>query len=250
MMGLVTFALGLGLSFSVAPQVCTIGDEVNMQWWECAVSTAGAQWPSAPLFTAALVGASCGLWALWFDIDGMIKATIENNPERLAGGGLLTRWFRRMLSWLENREGVWEMRVAGGLYFVIVLGFILVGLIRVSDDPALWMNTVLHTGGAAASAISVVLLSRLIHSTSFPGWYRVFSSKYVILITIAIIAASFISLVPLGLVPLRKGLLNLTAVELSLFVLMGTWLYLTVDILVGQAHVQTVKTSLFETGSE
>jgi hypothetical protein len=213
MLGLFTFAVGLLASFSLAPLL----PPDNQQWWQSAVSNAGQFNPSAPLFTGTLLSGSLALIVLWFDIDSIIQAMINDGD----------------LRWL-SAQG-W-MTVARLLYTMLILGLLFVGFVRVDHNfPS---NYIFHAGGSLLAIGSVIAAGILIRKQRFHPWYRIFSTYSLLGGTFAMAVLSTLRFVPtFGTVRWGTGLIGLTVIELTLFVAVGFWLYITVDNLLAQANI-------------
>lgn len=211
LLGLFTYAAGFATSFALVPPT------LERQWWEVAVSNAGQLNPSASLFTGTLLSGSLALVVLWFDLDSIIRKMIDDGEVRLLSA---ERW----------------MWVARGLYGVLILGLLSVGFIRV-DEVNHPFNTAFHAGGAVVAIISVVVSGMLIRKRRFHPWYKIFSVHILLGLTIFMAVFGSIRLDPLGLVFVGTGLISLTVIELALFILIGLWVYVTVDNLLGQANI-------------
>lgn len=209
------FLVGFAVSFALAPE-----DRFNQQWWERAVSNAGQLNPSAALFTGTLVSGSLALIVLWFDIDSIIMKLIADGELRVFG----------VRGW---------MRISRLLYAGLALGLISVGLIRVAAD-AHRFNMVFHAGGAVGAILSVVICSLLIRKRRFHPWYKFFSVYILVGLTFGMGLVGSLKPNPPNLPSFvfpGTGLISLTVIELALFGLIGLWVYLTVDNLLGQADI-------------
>ena len=213
MLGLFTFAIGLLASFSLAPPL----PPDNQQWWQSAVSNAGQFNPSAPLFTGTLLSGSLALLVLWFDIDSIIQAMIDDGDTRLL-----------------SPQG-W-MTVARVLYTLLIVGLLFVGFVRV--DHLFPGNYLFHAGGSLFAIGSVITAGILIRKRRFHPWYRIFSTYLLLGGTFAMAVLSTLRFVPtFATVRWGTGLIGLTVIELTLFIAVGFWLYITVDNLLAQANI-------------
>lgn len=212
MLGLFTFFFGFSASFALSPLI------QGRQWWASAVSNAGQLNPSAPLFTGTLLSGSMALWMLWYDLDSIIEKMIADGDVR----------FLSSQAW---------MRVAGVLYAGLIIGLISVGFVRV-DDANFPSNKIFHAGGAVLAIASVVISGLLIRKNRFHPWYKVFSVHILLGVTLGIALLGSIRLDPLALVFPGTGLISLTVIELVLFILIGMWVYFTVENLLAQANIQ------------
>lgn len=214
-LAMLIFVVGFAVSFALAPE-----DRFKQQWWERAVSNAGQLNPAAPLFTGTLVSGSLALIVMWFDIDSIIMKMIADGDLRVFG----------VRGW---------MRVARLLYAGLALGLISVGLIRVASD-AHRFNMVFHAGGAVGAILSVVISSLLIRKRRFHPWYKFFSVYILVGLIFGMGLIGSLKPNPPNLPSFvfpGTGLISLTVIELALFGLIGLWVYLTVDNLLGQADI-------------
>ncbi|MBA3872635.1 MAG: hypothetical protein H0X30_26155 [Anaerolineae bacterium] len=211
LLGLGTLGIGFMVSFALAQPNCRqSGFSVPLlcllpvrQWWEIAVSNAGQSNPSASLFTGSLLSGAITFIVVWFDIDNTV-IDLANK--------LTLRWFKPI---------VW-ISIARFLFTVFILGLLFVGFIRVA--PEFPMNRAFHTGGAVSAIISALALACIMPKQSFRPWYKLLS------IGLGAVTAIMIVLGALNLV-------SLTVIELTVFVMIGLWIYATVDSLLAQANI-------------
>jgi hypothetical protein len=211
LLGLMIFVVGFSASFALTKPYA------DHQWWQIAVSNAGQLNPAASLFTGTLLSGSLTLIVLWFDIDSILQ--------KMVGDGDV-RWFSANL---------W-MWVARGLYIVLVLGLMFIGLIRV-DQTNYPFNMVFHAGGAILAIASVIVSGLLIRKRRFHPWYKLFSVQILLGLTVSMSVLGSLKLDPPAVVFPGTGIISLVVIELSLFVLIGLWIYATVDNLLGQANL-------------
>ena len=219
-LGLFVFLAGFSVSFALAP---ILGD--GSQWWQSAVSNAGQLNPSAPLFTATLASASLALIVMWFDIDSLIGQMIDDGDVRL----------------LSSEQWLWVARL---LYAMLIVGLLFVGFIRV-DDINHPFNKVFHAGGSVFAIASIVIAGLLIRKRNFYPWYRLFSVHGLVGLTLGMAILGSLKLDPLSVVFVGTGLISLTVIELALFILIGLWVFVTVDNLLSQANIQALKGQVF-----
>ena len=219
-LGLVTFLAGFLVSFALAP---TLPD--GRQWWQSAVSNAGQLNPSASLFTATLFSVPLALIVLWFDIDSLLRTMAFDGHTRLLG----------------PEQWLWVARL---LYGALIVGLMGVGFIRV-DEANHPFNMVFHAGGAVFSIASVIIAGLVIRKQNFHPWYRFFSVHVLLGFTIVMAVLGSLKLDPPSVVFVGTGLISLTVIELALFVLVGLWVYVTVDNLLAQANIHALKGQLF-----
>lgn len=211
-LGLLIFLIGFSVSFALAPATS------GKQWWEIAVSNAGQFNPSAALFTGTLFSGSLALVVLWFDMNSIIQKMIDD-------GGI---------RWLNANAWMW---VARALYTILILGLLFVGFIRVDavNHP---FNTAFHTGGAIFAIASVVICGLLIRKHRFHPWYKIFSVHILIGLTLVMAFFGSLRLDPFSFAFPGTGLIGLTVIELALFMVIGLWVYITVDNLLNQANIR------------
>ena len=207
LLGLFTFAIGLSVSFALAPA----------NWYLGAVSNAGQLNPSAPLFTGTLLGGSLALVVLWFDMNSIIEKMISDGNIRL----------------FNARAWMWVARV---LYAFLILGLVFVGFIRVDKDNYPF-NMVFHAGGAISAIASVVIAGLLIRKSRFHPWYKIFSVHILLGLTIGMAVFGSLKLESPYWVYPGTGMISLTVIELSLMILIGLWVYFTVDGLLINANI-------------
>jgi hypothetical protein len=214
LLALSIFVIGFSASFALSPQ---LGD-ARKEWWQMAVSSAGQENPSAPLFTGTLLSGPLVLLALWFDLDSILQKMIGDGQVRL----------------LKVNQWMWVTRI---LYGMLVLGFIFVGMIRV-DEHNFRVNMVFHAGGAVMAILSAIFSGILIRKRHFHPWYRFLSNYVLIIATFTLGLLGVIQLNPLKFGAVGEGLVGMTVIELALFLLIGVWMYVTVDNLLGQADIK------------
>lgn len=214
MLALSIFVIGFGASFALSTPI----GEAHREWWQFAVSSAGQDNPSAPVFTGTLLSGPLALLALWFDLDSILQKMIADGPIR----------------YLSVQGWMWAARI---LYAMMVVGLILVGLIRV--DPTLFrVNMIFHAGGASLAVLSAIFSGLLIRKQRFHPWYKFFAVYVLLGATIVLTLLGVIRVNPFGFGAVGDGLVSLTVIELVLFFLIGVWIYLTVDNLLGQADIK------------
>jgi hypothetical protein len=214
LLALLIFVIGFAASFALSPQL----GAAKKEWWQMAVSSAGQENPSAPLFTGTLLSGPLLLLVLWFDLDSILQKMIADGQVR----------------WLNVNQWMWVTRV---LYGMLVLGFIFVGMIRV-DEHNFRVNMVFHAGGAVMAILSAILSGILIRKRHFHPWYRFLSNYLLVITTVALGFLGVIQLNPLTVGAVGEGLVSMTVIELVLFLLIGIWMYVTVDNLLGQADIR------------
>jgi hypothetical protein len=217
LIGMMATVAGLFVSFSIAPQ---IPDPDRINWWQHAVSMLGKYMPSAPLFTATITSMACTLLVVWFDIENIVVRARRENT------GLVR-----------------------GLYFYAVLGFLLIGFVRVGDPIQNFIpNFLAHSVFGALFAFAALfwvcwVVSRNFNETIFNPWYKRYI-KFAAIASIVVGVVSFIQLEPFGFGDPNnttggKDIINLTAAELVIFSLTGILLYITVELLLLQADFPT-----------
>ncbi len=217
LIGMMTTVAGLFVSFSIAPQ---IPDPDRIYWWQHAVSMLGKYMPSAPLFTATITSMACTLLVVWFDIESIIV-----------------------------RAGNEKIVLIRGLYFYAVIGFLLIGFVRVGEPIENFIpNFLAHSVFGALFAFTALfwvcwVMSRNINETVFNPWYKRYI-KFAAVASLVVGIVSFIQLEPFGFgdpsnTQGGKDIINLTAAELVIFSLTGVLLFVTVEILLLQADVPT-----------
>ncbi|MEO8608515.1 MAG: hypothetical protein ABI690_11560 [Chloroflexota bacterium] len=211
LLGLLIFVTGFSASFALSPLVR------KQEWWQLAVSSAGEFNPSAPLFTGTLLSGSLALVVMWFDIDSILQKMI-------ADGGI---------RYLSAAQWMWVARI---LYIMPVVGLIFVGFVRVDPDQYR-INMVFHAGGATLAILGAIVSALLIRKRRFHPWYKIFSVYLLFGTTIVMGLLGSLQLNPIAFGPVGDGLVSLTVIELTLFLLIGVWMYVTVDNLLGQANI-------------
>ena len=212
LLGLFILGVGFSVSFALVPQSL-----VEHQWWQVAVSNAGQFNPSASLFTGTLLSGSLALAIPWFDTDSIIHKMIDDGDVRLLSADGW-RWVARLL------------------YFVLVLGLLLIAFIRV-DQVNYPFNMVFHAGGSIAAIVSAIIAGLLIRKKRFHRWYRIFTVYILLGLTLGMSILGSLKLDPLSIVYPGTGIISLVVIELALFVLIGLWLYITAENLLGQANI-------------
>lgn len=216
LLGLFTFVFGFSASFALAPTTEVEG--LAFEWWQGAVSSAGRANPSASLFTGTLFSGSLSLVVLWFDINSIIQAMIDDGKVRL----------------LSAKGWMWVARL---LYAALILGLLAVGFIRV-DRANFPINMVFHAGGAVLAIASVVICALLIRKHRFHPWYKIFSVHILLGVTVVMAVFGSFRFDPPTFVPPGEGIISLTVIELTLLILIGVWGYITVDNLLAQANIK------------
>ena len=211
---LMTYGFGLSASFALSQLID------GQQWWERAVSAAGQLNPSASVFTGTFLSGSFAMVVLWFDINSMIHSIVNDGKP----------WLLKPAQW---------MIVVRVLYIIFVLGLLFVGFIRV-DQKNFPQNMLFHAGGAIASISSVVMSGLLIRKRRFPPWYTAFSVYILFGVTVVIAILSSLTLNPLTVVFPGTGIISLTVMELILLMLLGVWMYITVDNLVAIENIRAL----------
>jgi hypothetical protein len=211
LLGLLIFAVGFSASFALTRPYS------DHQWWEIAVSNAGQLNPAASLFTGTLLSGALTLIVLWLDIDSILQKMVSDGDVR----------------WLSADRWMW---VARGLYTILVLGLVFMGLIRV-DQVNYPVNMVFHAGGAILAIASVIVSGLLIRKRRFHPWCKLFSVHILLGLTVSMSVLGSLKFDPPAVVFPGTGIISLVVIELSLFVLIGLWIYITLDNLLGQANL-------------
>jgi len=131
------------------------------------------------------------------------------------------------------RAWMWVARV---LYAFLILGLVFVGFIRVDKDNYPF-NMVFHAGGAISAIASVVIAGLLIRKSRFHPWYKIFSVHILLGLTIGMAVFGSLKLESPYWVYPGTGMISLTVIELSLMILIGLWVYFTVDGLLINANI-------------
>jgi hypothetical protein len=206
-LGLVTFVVGLSGSFALA------GIENNEQWWQAAVSRAGAHPDADWLFIATFGSVFILFVALWFDVEPFIRlivaqATLLRPTPR--GDTLPARVSRYLRA---NTFGIIR-----ALYFAAIIGLMGVGFVQFNSSDI--TTVVAHTGGAA-----LAILIFTIGGLAFAGWFPdpIFGVpfKRFSQVCVAVCAVS----VALWLI----GTLNLAGIELICLIVIGVWFFVAID---------------------
>jgi hypothetical protein len=203
-MAMFTFVLGLGATFAMADA------ENGQQWWQAAVSRAGAHPDSNWLFIITILSVVLAFTVLWYDIDQFMQRIVRRadcispldkvkNPLKL--------WFRK------NAYNL--IRV---LYALAVVGLCGVAAVRVVQGD--FLTTVIHTGGAVLS-ILIFAIGGLGFALWFPDEivgkpFRRFTWACVIVYVCTLFLYC-------------QQILNLTGAELVLLMLIGIWFYFALD---------------------
>ncbi|MDX2141616.1 MAG: hypothetical protein SF123_26250 [Chloroflexota bacterium] len=216
-LGLVTFVVGLSGSFALA------GIENNEQWWQAAVSRAGAHPDADWLFIATFGSVFLVFTALWFDVNQFIRLIVAqaNVFHRLpAGDGLRARVQRYLHA---NTYGIIRT-----LYFAAVIGLLGVGFVQFNTSD---ISTVIaHTGGAFL-AIVIFTVGGLVFAGWFPDPIFGVPFKRFSQLCVAVCAVSVI----LWLI----GTLNLAGIELVCLVVIGVWFFVAIDSIVAYVNALT-----------
>lgn len=206
-LGIATLVIGLGGSFAMA------GVENGEQWWQAAVSRAGANPQADWLFIATFGSVFLIFVVLWFDMNGFLRLvalqaeTLHAPPTGDPKGTPLRRWLRG------NTFGIIR-----ALYFIAIIGLLGVGFVRFDSRD---IGTVIaHTGGASA-AILIFIIGGLLFAYWFPDPivgtpFRRFSQGAVLL---ALLSAVLFAL----------GILNLAGIELVCLLIVGVWFFFALD---------------------
>lgn len=209
-LGLLTFIAGLSGSFAMA------GRQNGEEWWQAAVSRAGADPNADWLFTATFGAVFLIFVVIWFDVKNFLRLIV-----------LQTRAYRRSESPradapLRARLGYWLREktypIMGVLYFAAILGLLGVGFVQFDIRD---IGTVIaHTGGAVG-AILIFNLGGLAYAYWFPDpilgkpFKRL--SVFCVLVTLA------------SIILWRVGTLNLAGLELVALVVVGVWFFFALD---------------------
>lgn len=243
-MGLFTFWAGLLLSFALAPvnphgnwipgtlpEIHTI---VKLgifpiqpsYWWEHSVSNVGTTLPSAPVFSAALISTVLVLWAMWFDIDSIVKSLVEKAHKSTDAKVWINidKVIKSLIKRAQDPNELDKIKIhlLSACLFIFysagLVGIILVGTIRSHDDFPI--NKYLHSVGAYLPIASVFLFNALFiifgEGLNVARGYKYFS---VFIIGIGVIAVAFY----------RTKAINFAIFEIIGFILFISWLYIGVD---------------------
>jgi hypothetical protein len=207
-LGLLTFSIGLGGSFAMA------GIENGEQWWQAAVSRAGANPQADWLFIATFGSVFLIFVVLWFDVNGFVRLIVAQADLHHAAppqdDGLRSRLHR----WLRaNTFGIIR-----ALYFIAIAGLLGVGFVRFNLND---LTTVAaHTGGAL-SAILIFIAGGLCFAVWFPDPILGLPFKRFSQGAVGLAAAS--------IVLFAVGILNLAGIELVCLILVGMWFFFALD---------------------
>jgi hypothetical protein len=216
-LGLITLVVGLGGSFAMA------GIENGEQWWQAAVSRAGANPQADWLFIATFASVGAIFVVLWFDINGFIRLIVAQaeafHPAPPTDDALLSRVHR----WLRTNT----FAIIRTLYFTAIVGLLGVGLVRFDRTDI--TTVIAHTGGAIA-AILIFIVGGLCFAYWFPDRiiglpFKRFSQ--------GVAAMTLISGVLFAL-----GILNLAGIELVCLILISVWFFFALDTIL--THVNAL----------
>jgi hypothetical protein len=218
-LGLLTFILGLCGAFAMA------GIENGEQWWQAAVSRAGADPNANWLFIATIASVSLVFLVVWFDIDQFLRLIVAHAEAYKQRNPTLAGRFAGVRNWFSART-FYTMRL---LYFAAILGICGVGFVRF--DRADIGTVIAHTGGAFAS-ILIFNLGGLVFAHWFPDPILGTPFKRFSLVCVIVnLIGGVLALV---------GVLNLAGVELVALIIVGIWFYFALDTLLTYIDAVTV----------
>lgn len=218
-LGLLTFILGLCGAFAMA------GIENGEQWWQAAVSRAGADPNANWLFIATIASVSLVFLVVWFDIDQFLRLIVAHAEQYKQRNPTMAGRFAEIREWFGART-FYTMRL---LYFAAILGICGVGFVRF--DRADIGTVIAHTGGAFAS-ILIFNLGGLAFAHWFPDPILGTPFKRFSLVCVIVnLVGGVLALV---------GVLNLAGVELVALIIVGIWFYFALDTLLTYIDAVTV----------
>jgi hypothetical protein len=206
-LGLVTFVVGLSGSFALA------GVENNEQWWQAAVSRAGAHPDADWLFIATFGSVFLLFTALWFDVNHFIRLIVAqaNSFRPAPDGDSLPARVQRYV-----RANTYA--IIRTLYFAAVIGLMGVGFVQFDSSDI--TTIIAHTGGAF-----LAILIFTVGGLAFAGWFPdpIFGVpfKRFSQVCVAVCALSVV----LWLI----GTLNLAGIELVSLIVIGVWFFVAID---------------------
>jgi hypothetical protein len=209
-LGLLTFIAGLSGSFAMA------GQQNGEEWWQAAVSRAGADPNADWLFTATFGAVFLIFIVIWFDVKNFLRLivlqtrAIHGIAPPPAGGSIGAR----LGQWLRKHA----YSIISILYFTAILGLLGVGFVQFDIRD---IGTVIaHTGGAIG-AILIFNLGGLAYANWFPDPIlgKPFKSLSVFCVLVTLVT----------IILWRVGTLNLAGLELVCLVVVGVWFFFALD---------------------
>ena len=223
-LGVFTLVAGLAATFALA------SPENGQQWWQAAISRAGADPRVSWLFTATLASVCIIFALLWVDVDNFVRlitAQAEAHHALRAGAQASDSSLRvRIQTWIKNHT----YHIFRALYFVALVGLLGAGFVRTDTRD---IGTIIaHTGGAT-SAIIIFNIVGIFFAFWYPDPILGQPFKRTSLI---FVGASIVSVVLFAI-----GVLNLTGIELICLLIICFWLYLALENLL--VYVNTLAVS-------
>ncbi|MCA9903907.1 MAG: hypothetical protein KC547_08625 [Anaerolineae bacterium] len=209
-LGLLTFITGLCASFALA------SPENGQQWWQAAISRAGADPRVSWLFTSTLGSVFIIFVLLWIDVDNFVRLiTVQGEAQRaFTVQATSSGWRAAIQHWINAHT----YQIFRALYFLALLGLLGVGFVR--TDARDIGTLIAHTGGATSAIIIFNIVGLF-----FASWYpdpvlgQPFKRTSYILV-----GAGIISIVLFAI-----GVLNLAGIELICLLIICFWLYLALE---------------------
>ncbi|MCC6612540.1 MAG: hypothetical protein IT320_03620 [Anaerolineae bacterium] len=222
-LGVFTLIIGLAATFALA------NPENGQQWWQAAISRAGADPRVSWLFTATLGSVFVIFVLLWVDVDNFVRLITAQaeayHAEALAADSRTGLW-ARIQRWAKGHT----YHIFRALYFIALFGLLGTGFVR--TDPRNIDTIIAHTGGAT-SAIIIFNVVGLFFASWYPDPILGQPFKRISLI---LVGTGIISVVLFAI-----GVLNLTGIELICLLIIGFWLYLALENLL--IYVNTLAVS-------
>jgi uncharacterized protein YneF (UPF0154 family) len=198
----------LGGSFAMA------GIENDQQWWQAAVSRAGANPQADWLFIATFGSVFLIFVVLWFDVNGFVRLIVAQAELHHAAPPQDDALLSRLHRWLRAHT----FGIIRALYFIAILGLLGVGFVRFNlNDPT---TVIAHTGGAGF-AILIFIIGGLCFATWFPDPILGLPFKR--------FSQGAVALAALSVVLFAVGILNLAGIELVCLILVGIWFFFALD---------------------
>jgi hypothetical protein len=209
-LGLLTFAAGLAGTFALA------GRQQDEEWWQAAVSRAGADPNADWLFTATFGAVFLIFVVLWYDVKNFLRLIVVQSQaiRGITPFEQSSRPAARVGRWLRGHT----YSLIRALYFTAIIGLLGVGFVQFDSRDI--TTVIAHTGGAVG-AILIFNLGGLAYAYWFPDPILGQPFKRLSLACVLITLATIILW--------RLNIVNLAGLELLALVVVGIWFFFALD---------------------
>lgn len=231
-MGMLVFVVGMAAAFAMGGQVER--PTGLKHWWQTALSTLGEEPGTDILFLYVFAALFIVFWIVWFDIADFLRDALSSDEKTPKWGvfngpaRLLRRIFGDRATFFNGLRFFYFL-AAGSLLSVGIFP-----LVNAGSHPVYFLTLTLHSGASVLAMLIYWIGGMIVVTHRLKG--IVFGWRFV-----ALSYVTFFGIIAAGIL-IAVRIANLTAVEITVFALIGIWLYAAIDNLLEYSDLKALET--------